>query len=441
MFAWLKRLLGLQAQDPGASGAARADARLRQTSAQAVQDVQLEPAAGFGLRRPLVGRAGAVAGFELRLPEAAERRLRELPDPAAAAAHHVALLASAATLSQSGRPALVRMSAALLERPAVAAALPAGTMVLVDDLAQLPPAAAATLRAKGAMLGAPDGPPSREPPLDFVTLQAQASGMDGLLLSSQRWRELWPRLPVVALGLQHLDDVERALRSGITLAGGQLGRSGQRTPPKELGTAAHRICELLNHLALDRDTAVIAQAVQADVALTYRMLRYANSPAIGARRSVESVDQAVLLLGRAELYRWLSVLLMSSARERQASRALQEDALARGRLLEAVARTRGDPDAGAFFTLGLLSVIEVLLQVPVATAVAPLRLGEAAHDALLQRKGPWANRLELLDAVDAGEAQRVDELAAALGVGEQLPALQEEAWRWAADVTKAAAAV
>ncbi len=52
-----------------------------------------------------------------------------------------------------------------------------------------------------------------------------------------------------------------------------------------------------------------------------------------------------------------------------ASRALQEAALARGRLLESVAHTPGDAKPGAFFTLGLLSLIEPLPQVPMAVAL------------------------------------------------------------------------
>lgn len=435
MLGWLKRLVGW----PDAAAAPR-PARGTATAADRAEPVEAAPPAGFGMRRPLVGRGGGVAGFELLLPESAERRLRERPDPAAAAAHHITLLAAAAKLAQAGRPALVRMAAPVLERPAVASAVPTGTWVMVDGLASLPAALLQELRGRGVMLGVPDGPPAREPRVDFVAQQAQEGGLDTLLLSSQRWRELSPRLPMVALGLRHLDDVERALRGGYNLAGGQLARSGQVLPPKPLGSAAHRICELLNHLAMDRDTAVIAEAVRADVALTYRMLRYANSPAIGLKRSVESVDQAVNILGRAELYRWLSVLLMSAAGERQASRALQEDALARGRLLEAVARTRGDADIGAHFTLGLLSMIEVLLQVPMASAVAPLRLGEAAGAALLQRQGPWADRLALLDAVEAGDAGQVELLAAGLGVADDLPALQEAAWRWAAAVSEGAGA-
>jgi EAL and modified HD-GYP domain-containing signal transduction protein len=218
-----------------------------------------------------------------------------------------------------------------------------------------------------------------------------------------------------------------------------VGGSAGVAPRRELGTAAHRICELLNHLALDRDTFVVAEAVRLDVALSYRLLRYVNSPAIGMPRAVETVEQAVAVLGRAELARWLSVQLLACGAVRHASRALQESALARGKLLESVALARGEPDAGAFFTLGLLSLMEPLLQVPLAAAIAPLRLGESAREALLQRTGVWSDRLGLLDAIDASDGARIDGLAAGLGLADRLPELLDSAWQWAAAASDATA--
>jgi EAL and modified HD-GYP domain-containing signal transduction protein len=378
-----------------------------------------------------------VAGFELLLPPMVQRRIDAGMDALAAGAHRVALLATVAAVTAEGRAALVRMPAQALQREAVCDAVPAGTLLWVDALPSVAPAALAAMRRRGVGVGVPDGPPSRDFEVEFVVLQATAGGLDTLLLSAQRWREAWPRITVVALGLDHVDDVERALRSGVNLAGGQFGRGPLLTPTRPLGAAAHRICELLNHLALDRDTAVIAEAVRADVALTYRLLRYANSPAIGLSRPVEEVDQAVQVLGRTELYRWLSVLLMSTAEARVASKALQELALARGRLLETLARKRGEDNSGALFTVGMMSLIEPLMQVPMATALAPLRLGEDACRALLQRQGPWAEFLALLEAIDAGNTAAQERSATALGVAGLVAEAAEQAWAWAAQAQAA----
>ena len=446
MWSWLK--LG-RAPTPthGVAGAKRAASPLAAPAAPVppasggpfitpeVAAQATEPLQGLGHRRPLVGRNGQVAGFELLLAPAVEKRLAARGDSPSVVLHYSALLSAAATITAGGRSALVRLPALLLNRPKLAEAASAQTLLWVDDLAAVPPEVAAALRARGVRLGVPDGPPSAVPKPDFVVVQAQAGGIDTLLLSAQRWRELVPQVMVVGVGLQHLEDVENALRGGITLAGGQLGQSRDRPVSRPLGAAAHRICGLLNHLALDRDTAVIADEVRADAALTYRLLRYANSPAIGLQRAVEVVDDAVQLLGRAELQRWLSVQLISAAQNRQAARALEEGALVRGRVLEAIARFRQEAHPGAHFTLGVLSLIEPLLQVPLADALGPLRLGEESTAALLRREGPWAGRLALLDALDQHDSERTEQLADELGlVPGALAGIVDDAWGWSSQV-------
>jgi EAL and modified HD-GYP domain-containing signal transduction protein len=149
---------------------------------------------------------------------------------------------------------------------------------------------------------------------------------------------------------------------------------------------------------------------------------------------VETVDDAVQLLGRNELRRWLEMMLMGAAEARQATPALQESALARGRLLELLARQRGEPEtaARARFTLGMFSMLEVLLQVPLAEALAPLRLGEVLEQALLQHSGPWADELTLAQACDLGDEASFLAAAERLGGVEQVLPLVEEAWGWAA---------
>jgi EAL and modified HD-GYP domain-containing signal transduction protein len=395
-----------------------------------LDDVALE---GLGVRRPLVGRKGEVAGFELLLAPAVERRLAGRADTPSARLYHQVLLTTAASVTAGGRAALVRLPAAALQQATLAEAVPSCGWLAVEGLASLPTETREALRARGALLGMPDGPPQVELAPDFVLLQGGAAGIDSLLLSAQRWREVLPRVRLVCTGLQHLEDVEQLLQAGIDLASGELGRSRSSPPPRPLGAAAQRIVGLLNDLAQDRDTSVIADAVRSDATLTYRLLRYANSPAIGLRRAVEAVDDAVQVLGRAELRRWLSVQLAVGSPGRVAGCALEESALARGRILEALAQHLGESNAGAHFTLGVLSLIEPLLQVPLAQAVGPLRLGDGFADALLHRKGALAARLALTDALDRGDDEAVARLLPAFGL--TAPALQRlaaAAWDWSA---------
>ena len=393
------------------------------------------PALLFGVRRPLVAPSGAVAAFEFSLPAALQHRLATRADIVTTAAYQAALMAAARPVLESSRRVLLRVGADVLARPGFAAQVPARTMLLVDDLARLPAEAAAALRRAGAFLGVPDGPPAAAPSADFVFMDAAGGDIDTLLLSAQRWQEARPRVPRVASGLAHVDDVERVLRAGFALAGGQLDRPSAGASARPLNAAAHRICELLNHLALDLDTTVVADAVRADVAMSYRLLRYVNSPAIGLSRGVESVEQGVTVLGRNELVRWLSVMLLSASEGRQATQALQEHALARGRLLELLAKHLGEPAPQALFSLGVLSMLEVLLQSPLSVALAPLRLNEAASQALLQHEGPWAGYLALASALDAADSTALASLSGRWGGTDTVFEWSAQAWAWAAELS------
>jgi c-di-GMP-related signal transduction protein len=405
----------------------------------AIKGAQSEPGASlvFGQRRPLIDKTGQVAAFELRLPLALERRVEALDKSGAVAAqvaNFLALLAATRGLQTAGRPVLVSLPAAVLARPGVADQVANGSLLLPQggavDAAQV-----TALRGRGVLLGVQDGPPGQAPDADFVLLQAAAGGLDTLQLSAMRWQKARPRLRTVALGLEGVDDVEQALASGLWLAGGRLGAVQQAPTAKPLQAAAHRICALLSDLAQDRDAAVVAQAVRGDAALAYRLLRYVNSAAIGLPRGVESVDDAVALLGRNELVRWLQVMLMSAAGGRQASAAVQEDALARGRLLETLARQRGVEQPGVLFTLGLMSRLDLLLQTPLAAALEPLRLSDDLLQALLHQQGPWSGYLALADELEGEDEAALGRLAQPFGGMAAVLGEAEGAWRWAAEVT------
>lgn len=443
MLAWLRQLFGAKpdAMAKAAAAPAAAAPRARPSPAPAVPPAAQAAAASaagavYGVQRPLVGRKGGIAGFECTLPPRTLQRLAaqgQGTGAPAAVAHHALLLAQLAPLMAAGRTALTVLPAAMLARPVVAEAAVAGAWLCVDALPTLPPPVAQALRGRGVLLGVGDSAPQQAAQADFAWLHG--SDADTLQLALERWRELRPQTPVVVTGLSVVDDVERLLRAGAQLAGGQLQRrrGGQDKP---LNAVAHRICELMNHLALDRETAVVAEAVRADVALAYRLITYANSPALGLTRRVDSIEQALALLGRQELTRWLQVLLLSSAASRQAAPALQEQALARGRLLEHLARAERMPSPSSLFSVGVFSMLESLFELPLAQAVAPLRLGDEARGALLLGSGPWAPHLQLAVALDGGDARAAEQLAARWGGVQAVQPWVDDAWAWAARMSE-----
>jgi EAL and modified HD-GYP domain-containing signal transduction protein len=121
---------------------------------------------------------------------------------------------------------------------------------------------------------------------------------------------------------------------------------------------------------------------------------------------------------------------------------VQEIALWRARFLEGLAQRRAEPieTVSALFTAGLLSLMDVLLQIPLQQALQPLRLSEAALQALLERRGPWAPYFQLMSDVEKNDLGAIAKSASEFGEMEQLTELSDAAWEWAAKATATATA-
>ncbi|HET7774026.1 MAG TPA: HDOD domain-containing protein, partial [Burkholderiaceae bacterium] len=383
-------------------------------------------------RIPLLDRTGQLAGFEVLPPEVMLRRAREGANLATLAAYANMVLASLKPIRAAGRAGLTILPWQLLERPAVLQNVPPGASIVIDGLGAAPEAQAreliGRLQAQHAVVG------SSEPtalPVQFLFIDARVHDGQARQALVQSHRAAHAGVPWVIVNLPDVDAIEAALRDGAELAAGRLDRSALPAEKGAPGPQVAKLCRLINQLVSGADTAVLATELRSDVALSYQLLRHANSPLMGVARVVDSVDQAVLLMGRDALYRWLTVMLVSAGERRASSRALQEIALARARLFELLApKVNAAPQS--LFTLGLLSMIDVLLQLPMADAVAPLSLADNLQAALVRRAGLLAPLLSLAEQLERRQLPDAEVTAGLYGGIEAVLAASEEAWGWAA---------
>ena len=151
----------------------------------------------------------------------------------------------------------------------------------------------------------------------------------------------------------------------------------------------------------------VEQAVAADPGLAVRLLKMVNSAAMGLPRRVDSVRTAVSLLG-ARRIQALAVLLAAQARS-EAAPVLATIALTRARMCEALARRDGVDEPAVHFTVGLLSVLDAMLDMPMSQVVGNLPLSELVASALIDPFGP-SPTASSLRAVLLFEQAKWDEL-------------------------------
>lgn len=180
------------------------------------------------------------------------------------------------------------------------------------------------------------------------------------------------------------------------------------------------LIDLLNRLHLGAELAQIADQLKQSPELSYRLLRYINSAGVGAGARVASIQQGLLMLGRDKIYRWLTVLLFTSGQGKSLDRALLEQALVRARLMELLCQGKfSGVQADEVFVVGIFSLIDMLLQLPMSVALEPLKLPTAVADALLEGEtsnSEYAPYLALALACEESDRDVMKRVAADLAI-------------------------
>jgi EAL and modified HD-GYP domain-containing signal transduction protein len=224
-------------------------------------------------------------------------------------------------------------------------------------------------------------------------------------------------ITLIARDLQSFDDFELCRRMGFALFQGPFVTNREDWTGNQVGPQTLHVCDLLNQLRREVETTELAQLIKQDAVLSYRLLRYINSAASGLYQPVASIEHALVLMGRQQMYRWLTLLLFGSAQLSPHAATLQEGALARGRLMELIgAQTFTPAECDSLFVTGLFSMLDLVLQMPLSDALKPLNLSETVRAALLHNQGPYAPFLELALACETFDPDQIEAAAVRCGV-------------------------
>jgi EAL and modified HD-GYP domain-containing signal transduction protein len=194
------------------------------------------------------------------------------------------------------------------------------------------------------------------------------------------------------------------------------------------------VLDLLNHLQNDDVTdAELGDIAKRDPNIAFHLLRLANSPAVGLVSPIGSLEQAFMVLGRHQVYRWLMVSMFRVGKVRDRDEALLELALSRARFLETVAApVLPKKGRDELFLVGLLSLMDLLLAMPMEQMLARINVAPPVREVLVSSGGPYARFLMLAMAMEKGHTARAAELAASLGLSvHTLEMASLTALRWA----------
>ncbi|GAB3471643.1 hypothetical protein GCM10027321_43750 [Massilia terrae] len=197
------------------------------------------------------------------------------------------------------------------------------------------------------------------------------------------------------------------------------------------GTSRRRLLALLALLARDAETRELEQMLKLDLALSFHLLKLVNSAAFSVDIEIVSFSQAIHVLGRRQLQRWLQLLLYARQRADGPPNLLLPLAAMRGAQLEALCREHGgDRDQQDLaFMIGAFSLLDRLFDTPMEDIIGALRLPKHALSALLRREGQLGEQLALVESRADVDRHEQAGIAADIWWRSQL-----QGWQWAIQV-------
>lgn len=220
-----------------------------------------------------------------------------------------------------------------------------------------------------------------------------------------------------------------------------VGRWYTQPPTKPTAAQAasrNTALRLLQLVSNDADTHEIEDVFRHDATLSYQLLRIVNSLTMGGPRQITSFGQAILIMGRQPLRRWVNLLLFAARTDDARSSMLMAHVVLRARGMELLASEAGLDRAGQdqAFMAGMFSMLGVLFGQPLEDVLRPLKLSESMLDALFQHRGEVG---ALLRAWEAAENADGPALAQALARWNITPStyntLLVQACQWMLSIT------
>ncbi len=207
--------------------------------------------------------------------------------------------------------------------------------------------------------------------------------------------------------------------------------SARRLP--ESGMQCLRLLQLINESELDVDR--VEALILGDISLSYKLLRYLNSPMFRRQTPVQSVRHAIITLGQQPMQKWVSIVAMHGLSGEKPSE-LMNTSLIRGRFNELLGKKVFGPALSSdCFIVGMFSLLDAMLDQPMKDIIQELSLSKDIRLALLKCESPFLPVLELALAVETCDWNTVSRLAVLLGIGDaDVFRLYSESIQWAADM-------
>lgn len=271
------------------------------------------------------------------------------------------------------------------------------------------------------------------PYIDIIKVDFRTSTNEQILEIKQAASDF--SIELLAEKVESHAEFNHAIELGFTYFQGYFFSEPEMMQSKALAPSQMSLAELLYESSKsEMDLDSIITIFQRDVTLSFKLLRYANSAAFKRRNDIETIRQAIIVLGQAELKKFLAVLFAAQV---NTSKPVELIRLSMGRanFCEAIAKSHQQlRDPSTAFLTGMLSVIDAILDEPIESVMNKLPLSEDIKTALINHTGILADYLSLVQHYEKAQWDDANALISKLGIdANKVPDFYHDSIHWASE--------
>lgn len=246
----------------------------------------------------------------------------------------------------------------------------------------------------------------------------------------------YPNIILLAEKVETIEQYEEAKKLGYLLFQGYFFAKPEIIKSKDIPINYPIHMQILHKLNEEEPHIDdISTLIMQDLSLSYKLLRYINSLAFGIPNHINSIKQAVMLLGLEETKRWMQIILlrdMGEGKGKGRERAAVNESLIRAKMCELLANYKRKQNTEEYFLIGMFSLLNVILKRSWDDVLSQLSLTDEIARTLKGEETELLPYLKLSEAVIRFYWDEVEEYAKIIGISESdLSKISIEAYRWA----------